>query len=197
MFHGGYWQSTYNLTHTGHMCIALAEQGIATWNVEYRCVGVPGGGWPAARDDVQLAVELAQSLHHNDLVLVGHSAGGQLALWAGKDAGLPVVALAPVSDVRDAVERRGPESAPGRFMAPEDFADGSPIELLPLGVPQIVIHGAEDDSVPYAMSERYVTAAGGEAELVSLENAGHFEPIDPQAPQFEHTVAAIKRLLQV
>ena len=196
MFHGGYWQSTYNLTHTGHMCIALAEQGIATWNVEYRCVGVPGGGWPAARDDVQLAVELAQSLHHNDLVLVGHSAGGQLALWAGKDAGLPVVALAPVSDVRDAVERRGPESAPGRFMAPEDFADGSPIELLPLGVPQIVIHGAEDDSVPYAMSERYVTAAGGEAELVSLENAGHFEPIDPQAPQFEHTVAAIKRLLQ-
>ena len=197
MFHGGYWQSTYNLTHTGHMCRALAERGIATWNVEYRCVGVPGGGWPAARDDVQLAVELAQSLHHNDLVLVGHSAGGQLALWAGKDAGLPVVALAPVSDVRDAVERRGPESAPGRFMAPEDFADGSPIELLPLGVPQIVIHGAEDDSVPYAMSERYVTAAGGEAELVSLENAGHFEPIDPQAPQFEHTVAAIKRLLQV
>ena len=196
MFHGGYWQSTYNLTHTGHMCIALAEQGIATWNVEYRCVGVPGGGWPAARDDVQLAVELAQSLHHNDLVLVGHSAGGQLALWAGKDAGLPVVALAPVSDVRDAVERRGAESAPDQFMAPEDFADGSPIELLPLGVPQIVIHGAEDDSVPYAMSERYVTAAGGEAELVSLENAGHFEPIDPQAPQFEHTVAAIKRLLQ-
>jgi acetyl esterase/lipase len=197
VFHGGYWQSTYNLTHTGHMCIALAEQGIATWNVEYRCVGVPGGGWPAARDDVQLAVELAQSLQHNDLVLVGHSAGGQLALWAGKDAGLPVVALAPVSDVRDAVERRGPESAPGRFMAPEDFADGSPIELLPLGVPQIVIHGAEDDSVPYAMNERYVTAAGGEAELVSLENAGHFELIDPQAPQFEHTVAAIKRLLQI
>ncbi len=178
------------------MCIALGEQGIATWNVEYRCVGVPGGGWPAARDDVQLAVELAQSLQHAPIVLVGHSAGGQLALWAGKHAGLPVVALAPVSDVRDAVERRGPESAPGRFMAPEDFAEGSPIELLPLGVPQIVIHGVEDDSVPYAMSERYVAAAGGEAELVSLENTGHFEPIDPQAQQFEHTVAAIERVLQ-
>jgi pimeloyl-ACP methyl ester carboxylesterase len=196
VFHGGYWQSTYNLTHTGHMCIALGERGIATWNVEYRCVGVPGGGWPAARDDVQLAVELAQSLPHDPVVLVGHSAGGQLALWAGKDAGLPVVALAPVSDVRDAVTRRGQDSAPGRFMAPEDFADGSPIELLPLGVPQIVIHGTADDSVPYAMSERYVATAGGEAELVSLEDAGHFEPIDPQAPQFEHTVAAVKRLLQ-
>ena len=196
MLHGGYWQSTYNLTHTGHMCRALAEQGIATWTVEYRCVGVPGGGWRAAREDVLLAVELAQALPHNPLVLVGHSAGGQLALWVAKQAGLPVVALAPVSDVRDAVLRRGPESAPGRFMAPEDFAEGSPIELLPLGVPQIVIHGVEDDSVPYAMSERYVAAANGEAELVSLENTGHFEPIDPQAPQFEHTVAAIERLLQ-
>jgi pimeloyl-ACP methyl ester carboxylesterase len=194
VFHGGYWQSTYNLTHTGHMCIALAEQGIATWNVEYRCVGVPGGGWPAARDDVRLAVELAQSLPHDPVVLVGHSAGGQLALWAGKDAGLPVVALAPVSDVRTALRERG--GAPARFMAPEDFPDGSPIELLPLGVPQIVIHGTADDSVPYAMSKRYVEAAGGEAELVTLDDTGHFEPIDPQAPQFEHTIAAIKRLLQ-
>ena len=82
-------------------------------------------------------------------------------------------------------------------MAPDDYAEGSPIELLPLGVPQIVIHGVEDDSVPYAMSERYVAAAGGEAELVPLENTGHFEPIDPQSPQFGHTVAAIKRLLEI
>jgi pimeloyl-ACP methyl ester carboxylesterase len=127
-------------------------------------------------------------------VLVGHSAGGQLALWAGKRAGLPVVALAPVSDIRDVIERRGPESPPGRFMAPEDFPDGSPVELLPLGVPQIVLHGRDDDSVPYAMSERYAEAAGGEAELVTLEG-GHFEPIDPQAPQFEHTLAAIRRFV--
>ena len=196
VLHGGYWQSTYNLTHTGHMCRALAERGIATWNVEYRCVGVPGGGWPAAREDVRLAVELAQSLAYDPVVLVGYSAGGQLALWAGKEAGLPVVALAPVSDVRDAVERLGPESAPGRFMAPGDFAEGSPIELLPLGVPQIVIHGVDDDVVPYAMSERYVKAAKGEAELVSLESTRHFEPIDPQARQFEHTLAAIERLLR-
>ncbi len=81
-------------------------------------------------------------------MLVGHSAGGQLALWAAKRERPPVVALAPVSDVRDAVERRGPESAPGRFMAPEHFADGSPLELLPLGVRQIVIHGDADESCP-------------------------------------------------
>jgi len=198
VLHGGYWQATYNLIHTGHLSRALAEAGIASWNVEYRCVGVPGGEWPGPRDDLELALAHLPRLpleHDGRTVLVGHSAGGQLALWAGKHAQLPVVALAPVSDVRNAVERRGPESAPGRFMAPERCGEGSPLELLPLGVPQIVIHGTEDEDVPYEMSVRYVEAAHGEAELVTLEGTGHFEPIDPQAPVFEHTLAAIKRLL--
>jgi pimeloyl-ACP methyl ester carboxylesterase len=128
-------------------------------------------------------------------VLVGHSAGGQLALWAGKRTCLPVVALAPVSDVRDSAERRGPESAPARFMAPKHYADGSPVELLPLGVPQIVIHGTVDDSVPFEMSEHYVEAAGGEAELVVLEGTGHFELIDPQASEFNVTLDAIRKFL--
>jgi pimeloyl-ACP methyl ester carboxylesterase len=174
------------------MCVELAECGIATLNVEYRCVGVPGGGWPAVREDIQLALELARRLSPN-VVLVGHSAGGQLALWAGKHAGLPVVALAPVSDVETAVRERG--GAPATFMAPGEFPRGSPLRLLPLGVQQVVVHGTADSSVPFEMSERYVEAAGGEAELVALEGAGHFEPIDPQAAEFEQTVAAIERLL--
>jgi pimeloyl-ACP methyl ester carboxylesterase len=159
---------------------------------------VPGGEWPAAAEDLERALAHLEELpfaHDGRTVLVGHSAGGQLALWAAKRSGLPVVALAPVSDVRDAVERRGTESAPGRFMAPEHFADGSPLELLPLGARQIVIHGDDDDDVPYAMSERYVAAAGPEAELITLPGSGHFEPIDPQAPQFAQTLAAIQKLL--
>ncbi len=198
VLHGGYWQATHNLIHTGHLCGALAEAGIATWNLEYRCVGVPGGEWPGPRDDLQRALAHLMQLpfeHDGRTVLVGHSAGGQLALWAGKHARLPVVALAPVSDVRDAAERRGPESAPARFMAPEHYGDGSPLELLPLGVPQIVIHGTADEDVPYEMSVRYVDDAGGEAELVTLEGVGHFELIDPQAAAFQETLAAIGRLL--
>jgi acetyl esterase/lipase len=197
VLHGGYWKAIYNLIHTGHLCRALSEQGIATWNVEYRSVGVPGGGWPAAGEDVARAVEFVDELpiDHSGVVLVGHSAGGQLALWAGKRAQLPVVAVAPVSDVRESAQRTGPDGAPARFMAAEHFAEGSPLELLPLGVPQIVIHGTEDDGVPYAMSERYVEAAGGEAELVTLEGTCHFEPIDPLAPEFAHTLAAVRRLL--
>jgi pimeloyl-ACP methyl ester carboxylesterase len=80
-------------------------------------------------------------------------------------------------------------------MAPEHYAEGSPIELVPLGAPQIVIHGTADDSVPFEMSERYVAAAGGEAELVRLNGIGHFELIDPQVPAFEHTLDAIRRFL--
>jgi acetyl esterase/lipase len=198
VLHGGYWQSTYNLIHMGHMCIALAEDGIATWSLEYRRVGDPGGEWPAAGEDVGLALSQVGQLpfdHDGRTVLVGHSAGGQLALWAGKRTRLAVVALAPVSDVRDSAKRRGPESAPARFMAPDRYADGSPVELLPLGVPQIVIHGTVDDSVPFEMSERYVEAAGGEAELVVLEGTGHFELIDPQAPEFSVTLDAIRRFV--
>jgi len=197
VLHGGYWQATYNLIHTGHLSEAFRDAGIATWNLEYRCVGVPGGCWPAAREDLTLALAFLDQLPvgRDATVLVGHSAGGQLALWSAKRARLPVVALAPVSDVRDAVERRGPESAPGRFMAAEHFGEGSPIELLPLGVPTIVIHGTDDDDVPYAMSERYVAAAGGEAELVTLEGTGHFELIDPLAHAFVQTIAAVKKLL--
>jgi acetyl esterase/lipase len=198
VLHGGYWQATYNLIHLGHLCEAVRDAGIASWNLEYRRLGDPGGEWPAAAEDLRQALDQFEQLpfdHDGRTVLVGHSAGGQLALWAAKRSGLPVVALAPVSDVRDAVERRGPDSAPGRYMAPERFADGSPLELLPLGARQIVIHGDADDSVPYEMSERYVEAAGEEAELVTLPGTGHFEPIDPQAPQFAETLAAIKRLL--
>ena len=198
VLHGGYWQAMYNLVHTGHLCEALRDAGIASWNLEYRCLGVPGGEWPAAAEDLERALAHRDQLpfaHDGRTVLVGHSAGGQLALWAAKQSGLPVVALAPVSDVRDAVERRGPDSAPGRFMAPEHFTDGSPLELLPLGTRQIVLHGDADDRVPYEMSRRYVEAAQGEAELITLASGGHFEPIDPQAPQFAQTLAAIERLL--
>jgi len=199
VLHGGYWQATYNLIHTGHMCEALREAGIASWNVEYRRVGDPGGEWPAAGEDLELALAHLDRLpfaHDGRTVLVGHSAGGQLALWAAKRASLPVDALAPVSDVRDAVTRRGPDSAPARYMVPEHFAAGSPLELLPLGVPQILIHGTADDSVPYEMSERYVAAAGRDSELITLDGTGHFEPIDPLSAEWPTVKAAIERLLE-
>jgi acetyl esterase/lipase len=196
VLHGGYWQATYNLIHTGHMCIALAEAGIATWNVEYRRLGDVGGGWPGTGEDVARALEFLDELplEPTSVVLVGHSAGGQLALWATKRAQLPVVALAPVSDVRDSVQRTGPNGVPARFCGGSRFEELSPLELLPLGVRQVLVHGTADESVPYAMSARYVEAAGGEAELVTLEGTGHFELIDPQAREWPRVLQTIESL---
>jgi pimeloyl-ACP methyl ester carboxylesterase len=106
-----------------------------------------------------------------------------------------------VSDLRESAERVGSEGAVAKFIGgmpgelPDLYADASPRELLPLGVRQILVHGTKDPEVPYAMSERYVESAGGEAELVSLDGAGHFEPIDPQAREWPRTIDAVRSLL--
>src|SRR5213080_4336071 len=206
--HGGAWKATYNLIHAGHMCTALGKAGIATWNVEYRSRGDVDGTWPGVGVDVAAAVRFVDELveryplDRERVVLIGHSAGGQLALWAAKRAQLPVVALGAVSDLRESAERVGRDGAVARFMGgmPDDvrdrYAEASPRELLPLGVRQILVHGDADSSVPYAQSASYVDAAAGEAELVSLAGAGHFDLIDPQARDFPVTVTAIRSLLE-
>jgi acetyl esterase/lipase len=207
VLHGGAWRATYNLIHAGPMCVALHESRIATWNVEYRSVGDVGGGWPGTGDDVARAVEFVEQLvdryplDRDRVVLVGHSAGGHLGLWAAKRAQLPVVALAPVSDLRESAERIGPDGPVASLMGgmpdehSERYAEASPIDLLPLGVRQVLVHGTEDDEVPYAMSERYVAAAGDDVGLITLPGARHFEPIDPQSREWPRVLAAIRAQL--
>jgi acetyl esterase/lipase len=206
--HGGAWEAQYNLISAGHLCEELRGAGIATWNVEYRACGDVGGPWPGAGDDVARAVDFTGELvaryplDGERAVLAGHSAGGQLVLWAAKRARLPVVALAAVSDLRESAARIGRDGAVARLLGgmpddvPDRYAEASPRELLPLGVRQILVHGDADSGVPYAQSVSYVKAAAGEAELVTLEGAGHFELIDPQARDFPATVTAIRSLLE-
>src|ERR687888_395892 len=175
--HGGSWKAMYNLIHTGHLCVALGDAGIATWNLEYRSCGDPGGTWPGAGDDVAAAVEFVEKLvaeyplDAERIVLVGHSAGGQLALWVAKRARFPVVALAAVSDLRESATRVGPEGDVARFL------------------------GGMPDDVPYPQSASYAEAAGDEAELITLGGAGHFEPIDPQAREWPRTIGAIQAII--
>jgi acetyl esterase/lipase len=206
--HGGAWEAQYNLISAGHLCVELRGAGIATWNVEYRACGDVGGPWPGAGDDVARAVEFTGELIERypldgeRVVLAGHSAGGQLVLWAAKRARLPVVALAAVSDLRESAERVGRDGAVARLLGgmpdelPDRYAEASPRELLPLGVGQILVHGDADTGVPYAQSVSYVEAAAGEAELVTLVGAGHFDLIDPQARDFPAVVTSIRSLLE-
>jgi acetyl esterase/lipase len=189
VLHGGAWKSTYNLVHLAHLCIELREAGISTFNVEYRRVGDPGGGWPGSLEDVLRAIEFARGLGHR-LVVVGHSAGGHLGLLAAARLRVPALALAPVADPvtwdNPAVE--------AFFGGPPPSA-GSPLAQLPIGLPHVIVHGTEDDVVPFEQATRYACASRGEAELIRLSGAGHFEPIDPHAPESRVVCEAVARML--
>jgi dipeptidyl aminopeptidase/acylaminoacyl peptidase len=202
--HGGFWRATVSLIPMGHVCHALAHAGVATWNLEYRRIGDPGGGWPGTFDDVARGVEHAPRLadtHRLDLgrvILFGHSAGGQLALWAARRIpARAAVSLAGVVDLVEASRRGLGRGATDQLMggAPEDVPDryesGSPAAQLPLGVRQVLVHGTADQVVPFDLSERYVErarGAGDDAKLLAFDAIGHFEPIDPQTRVFGRLV---------
>jgi len=209
--HGGFWRARYDLAHAGHICAALAKAGVATWNVEYRRVGHPGGGWPGSLQDIEAArrflPELAKK-HEVDvscLVVAGHSAGGQLALaLAARQNHLRgVIALAPVSDLRRAYDLHLSNDAVVEYLGgtpsqvPEHYAEASPIEL-PISVPQVIIHGLHDDTVPVEMSRNYVEAKRKRGENVRLLelDCGHFDLIDPSSQVWPAVQQSIVELLK-
>ena len=231
MIHGGCWLAEYDLKHVAAVGEALAGQGIATWTIEYRRVGDASGGWPTTFSDVALAVQHVVKLadRHRQLdparvVLIGHSAGGHLALWAasgapdasqtGDAAPVPptlplrgVVSLAGIADLRTYGAQPGscnssvplllggsPEEVPRRYAA------ASPIELVPLRAPVRLIHGALDPIVPLEQSRNFADRsenAGGSASVTVIEGAGHFDLIAPFAPAWNAVLRAVRDLLAV
>ena len=185
LIHGGFWQAAYDARLMDALDADLRHDGWATRNIEYRRLG-NGGGWPATFDDVLAEVDAVGA---TPIVTVGHSAGGQLALWAAAERGLAgTVAQAGVLDLRGAATKRVGRDTAQRLLGgtpdavPERYAAASPLERVPFGVPQLVVHGERDDTVPVAMSRAYVEAARAacdEVEYVELAGVGHFEHIDP------------------
>jgi acetyl esterase/lipase len=115
-----------------------------------------------------------------------------------------VVGLAPVSDLAEAVRMGVGGGAVERLMGgpPERHRDryamGDPAQLLPLGVPQVLVHGDRDGAVPIALSRHYLEhaeAAGDPVRLVELPDAGHMELIDPASAAWAATVLHLRRLL--
>ncbi|MGA2736364.1 MAG: alpha/beta fold hydrolase [Bryobacteraceae bacterium] len=213
VIHGGYWRSAYGLEHIGHLCAALTRAGVATWSLEYRRIGDPGG-WPATGNDVLRGAEylptLAQSypLDLTRVVTIGHSAGGQLALWLAAQHKIPlrgVVSLAGVADLRRAWELGLSRGVVAELLGgtpqeqPERYHQASPIELLPLGVPERLLHGTRDDVVPIELSRRFqaaASAAGDDARLIELPDAGHFDLIDPRTSAWAQVHASVLDLLK-
>ena len=230
MVHGGCWRAEIPGTILQDQLNAdLRGRGFAVWNITYPRVGHDAGGYPGTFQSVAAAVDEVRDIardHPLDLnrsAIMGHSAGGHLALWTAARARLgagmvqgvagemfvpgAVITLAGINDL-EAYRTQGP----GRCGEPEivealvgleartadPFTNTNPARLLPLGVEQIVISGELDPIVPPALGMGYAAlaqAAGDQVTVTTLPGSGHFELIDPTAPAWDDILAELERVL--
>ena len=191
VIHGGFWRAGFTRRNTAALAVALTQAGWRTVNVEYRRLG--GGRFRELLADVEHAAHTFRPQ-----LAIGHSAGGHLALWLAAQGAAPAaVALSSVCDL-DAAARAGlGDGAVEEFLGTADALDEvDPARMLPLGVPQLLVHGRQDDRVPLAHAEEYARtarAAGDEVTLLVLDDADHFDLIDPRYGGFPRILEAIPR----
>ncbi|GAB3966110.1 alpha/beta hydrolase [Plantactinospora veratri] len=197
--HGGFWRAEYDRRHTGPLAADLAGRGYPVAQLEYRRTGQPGGGWPGTLDDVAAGIAALPGLVGAVLpaggtapgppILLGHSAGGHLALWAALHAPervRGVLALAPVLDLAEAYRLDldggavaallggGPEEVPERYAAADPARSAAP----PVRIS--IVHGTLDRQVPVAATRRYAAGAhDADLRFVELPECEHFGLIDP------------------
>lgn len=184
IIHGGFWRPTIDRTHTGPMAVSLAENGWTVAAIEYR--RVPGQP-DATIDDVRNAlVTLPERIakHDGRVLVIGHSAGGHLTLWAASarptERIVGAMALGPAADLVLAYERNLGDGAATAFLGVDaaQRADIDPKRMASPAIPTTIVHGVLDEIVPIALAESYV-ASHPNVGLVRLPDAGHFAVIDP------------------
>ena len=224
--HGGCYLSQYTIAHAAALEQAFADSGYAVWSVEYRRVGDDGGGWPGTFQDVAagadylraLASKYALDLRH--VVAAGHSAGANFALWLAtrdrlrRDSPLyadkpikigAVLALAPATDLEglhtqgvcanviDKLMGGSPQAVADRYR------DVSPTQLIPIGVPQVVIIGGQDRGWGPSgrVYERAVSAANDSlVRFVDAPAAGHFDIVAPTTSTWPLVISTLRNLFR-
>jgi acetyl esterase/lipase len=208
------------------LAAALTGAGIVTWNIEYRRLGNEGGGWPGTFRDVGNAADFLRTLARErqlDLtrvIAIGHSAGGHLAMWLAARPKLTNTSDLYISDplrLTGIVDLDGPADLKATLSLqqpvcgspvvtdllggspderPERYRDGSPIERLPLGVPQAVFAGRmfAAQAAPYEMASK---RAGDTVVATVLPTATHFVFIDPQSDVWPQVMGNVRRLLSL
>lgn len=209
LIHGGYWRQGFTREAMTDLAGNLARIGYASWNLEYRRVGDSGGGWTGTVEDIASGIDALtdaadeKNLDLNRVVVIGHSAGAQLAAWSAARSRLPAgspgaggkvamrgfVGLSGVYDLEKAATAPGDGNVAelrnavttylgGRpDQVPDRYEHQSPIAHLPLGIPQLLLHGTGDDRVPYEQSRAYQAAAlkaGDKTTLTELDDIDHF-----------------------
>ena len=157
---------------------------------------------------------------------MGHSAGGHLAFWLGGRHHVPeaspihgpqtkialrgVIALAGAVDLRLTCDLSGyftfahdkhevyalMGGSPAEF--DERYRAGNPGDLLPLGVPQVLIQGSDDDQIPPELPRRWEEMARRQGDTVTvmmLPSADHFDVVDPQSKAWATVQAAVLKMV--
>ena len=217
LIHGGCWLAEYDIAHIRKLAAAFADEGFATWALEYRRVGNPGGGWPGTFDDIAAGADhlLTLAAQFNidlDRVIVGgHSAGGHLAIWLGNrparwSPGLEpaaVLALAPAADLAYLHEQQVYENVVDKLMGgspaqhPDRYHQCSGTSRLPLPIPQSIVIG-EHDHEWTPDGRRYIESArqlGDTPHVINARHSGHYEMIDPDSTTWPLVLKAARSAL--
>lgn len=191
LVHGGFWRPEYDRAHLRPFAAALSDRGHLVVSLEYR--RTPGAPDDAV-DDVLEAIRRvtdvdAPASGWRQVQVIGHSAGGHLALLASAAAvdGIgSCLALAPVADLALAERLDLDGGAVGAFLGGPASArpDLDPSRLPPPHVPVTLLHGADDDVVPLTVSQSYGAAmtAAMTVRVAAPPRIGHFALIDPASP---------------
>jgi acetyl esterase/lipase len=201
LIHGGCWLNAYDLKHTNALSTALSQSGYAVWAVEYRRTGDQGGGWPGTYQDVLAAIKFAASfdderLDASEIALVGHSAGGHLALLAGSELGMnisAVIGLAPIVDIETyAAGSNSCEVATPQFMGgtpkqkTDDYKLANPINKI-FHPKTVLIHGDADTIVSIEQS------LGAKMPVRVIDGAGHFDMVHPATQAFQKLIEELSK----
>lgn len=181
LIHGGCWLHSVGVAgYAEPLSNVLAQNGWAVWNIEYRSADDDGGGWPGTFNDVADAVDFTRTLAARypldlkRLVIMGHSAGGHLALWAASRDRLPadsilvrknpllprrVISLAGVPDLEPFRSNTLCGSAITTLMGNARMQEISPQQMLPTSMPVTLITARDDFIVPASEAHNYAMAA--------------------------------------
>lgn len=205
LVHGGYFRPSIDRTHARGLAADLAAAtGQRVWLAEYR--RIPGD--PAATLADLRALDVRARAAGPVRAWVGHSAGGTLVLWRACAADLspvPVVALAPVADLRRAAEEHLGDGAVVDWMGgtpadvPERYTAVDPMPRLLAGaggdaaVREVtVLHGDRDATVPVSQSMALADGAAPGVRVEVLAGAHHFDAFDLTSPAGAALVAALR-----